>query len=125
MKFIFLVDNAFLFTEKCTGKDIRILDELKYDARFPAENVLTRFYKEPAYGIELTSSEKTGIWLTPLNSSGYFVLDMGCQFDFNEIELVNVHNRKFRNMASKQIRLVVTLLTFITPLFQNFGESKS
>ena len=98
---------------------------MKYDERFPAENVLSRFYKEPADGIELTNTEKTGIWETPLNSPGYFVLDMGCQFDFNEIEIVNIHNRKFRNMGSQRIRFVLTLLTFLIPPFQSISESKS
>ena len=68
----------------------------KYDARFPAEKVLTR-----------SLNEKHGnIWLLPDKVTGKgFMLDFGTVKPFNMVELVNTHSGQFQDRSTKEFKI--------------------
>ena len=68
----------------------------QYDARFPAEKMLTR-----------SLIEKHGnIWLLPDRATGKgFMLDFGSVKPFNFIELVNTHNAHGKDRSTKGFKV--------------------
>eukprot|EP00092_Neocalanus_flemingeri_P012747 GFUD01013736.1.p1 GENE.GFUD01013736.1~~GFUD01013736.1.p1 ORF type:complete len:403 (-),score=79.02 GFUD01013736.1:170-1258(-) len=70
-----------------------------YDGRFTVENLLTIQNKE------LVVDNKATYWLSPNARTATFILNLGCRETFDSIRLVNVHNRDYKDRATKQFRL--------------------
>ena len=75
----------------------------QYDARFPAEKVLTR-----------SLNEKHGnIWLLPDKVTGKgFMLDFGTVKPFNMVELVNTHSAQFQDRSTKEFKIYLRYMSF-------------
>ena len=73
-----------------------------YHDNFKVENLLTRDEMEkpgPDGG-----AGRTNYWLAKDSTPAIFVLDLGCKINFDQIRLVNTHNRWAKDRATKQFK---------------------
>ena len=70
----------------------------KYDAMFPVDSLLTRDAKEAI------RDYKANYWLAPNKAQGSFILNLGCEQTFRGVRMVNTHNRREKDRATKHFR---------------------
>jgi hypothetical protein len=65
------------------------------DNQFSVDKIFTNNKEEPNFG---------SYWLGNNRETATFVLNLGCQFYFDRIQLVNTHNTKHRDRSTKKFR---------------------
>ena len=71
-------------------------DIYENDQRFKVENVLYHAEKEE-WG--------KNYWLSPEQADGEFILDLGCEDSYNEVELVNTHNGQANDRSTNRFKV--------------------
>ena len=75
-----------------------------YHDNFQVENLLTRDEKEKPSPEANGGAGMTNYWLAKDSTPAIFVLDLGCKINFDQIRLVNTHNRWAKDRATKQFK---------------------